>query len=185
MTESQEASIEESRLIAGVVERDRKATAEFVAAHSDAVYHYLRRRLFPHLDLAEDLLQDVFLEALKGIHAFRKESGLRAWLFGIARHKLQDYYRRRLREDWIDPEGEDVLVVEERLDDWLDEQHLNARVEQTLGSLPDAYRVVLLWRYWEKVSAAEMAARTGKTEKAMERMLARARELFRRRWYGE
>jgi RNA polymerase sigma-70 factor (ECF subfamily) len=181
---SEEVSTEESRLITAVIERDRKATAEFVATHSDAVYNYLRRRLFPRMDVAEDLLQEVFLDALKGLGTFRQESGLRAWLLGIARHKLQDYYRRRLREDWIASEADEPLV-EERFDDWLDEQNLSARVEQTLGALPEAYRVVLMWRYWEKVSAAEMAARTGKTEKAVERMLARAREQFRRRWYAE
>ena len=46
----------------------------------------------------------------------------------------------------------------------------------------DASRLALLWRYWEKCSAAEMARRAGKTEKAIERLLMRARDQFRRRW---
>jgi DNA-directed RNA polymerase specialized sigma24 family protein len=45
--------------------------------------------------------------------------------------------------------------------------------------------MVLLWRYWERRSAAEMAAATGRTEKAIERLLARARGQFRRRWNRE
>jgi DNA-directed RNA polymerase specialized sigma24 family protein len=39
-----------------------------------------------------------------------------------------------------------------------------------------------MWRYWEEASAREMAAKTGKTEKAIERLLARARVEFRERW---
>jgi len=40
----------------------------------------------------------------------------------------------------------------------------------------------LLWRYTENLSTREMAQNAGKTEKAIERLLARAREHFRRRW---
>jgi DNA-directed RNA polymerase specialized sigma24 family protein len=54
-----------------------------------------------------------------------------------------------------------------------------------LARLPEAYGLVLLWRYWEEHSTKEMAAQTGKTEKAMERLLARARVHFRRLWEGE
>jgi DNA-directed RNA polymerase specialized sigma24 family protein len=51
-----------------------------------------------------------------------------------------------------------------------------------MATLPEPYRLALLWRYWEKRSTQEMAMRTGKTEKAIERLLARAREMFRERW---
>jgi DNA-directed RNA polymerase specialized sigma24 family protein len=48
--------------------------------------------------------------------------------------------------------------------------------------LPESYSLVLLWRYWEGRSAREMASATGKTEKAVERLLARARTRFRELW---
>jgi DNA-directed RNA polymerase specialized sigma24 family protein len=54
-----------------------------------------------------------------------------------------------------------------------------------LEHLPDAYRAALMWRYWEKRSAREMAAMSGRTEKSIERLLARARQQFRRRWSEE
>jgi DNA-directed RNA polymerase specialized sigma24 family protein len=48
--------------------------------------------------------------------------------------------------------------------------------------LPEAYTLALIWQYRDEKSIREMAQLTGKTEKAMERLLARARENFRRRW---
>jgi len=42
-----------------------------------------------------------------------------------------------------------------------------------MATLPEPYRLALLWRYWEKRSTQEMAMRTGKTEKAIEGLLAR------------
>jgi RNA polymerase sigma factor (sigma-70 family) len=67
------------------------------------------------------------------------------------------------------------------------EQHLDGaarqeRVLKTLATLPEAYAMALMWRYRDEKSLREMARLTGKTEKAMERLLARARDNFRRRW---
>jgi len=174
----------DSELVWAIVQRDRKATADFVAAHTDAVYAYVLRRVAPRNEVAEDLTQEVFLNALESLPQFKGDSSLRSWLMGIARHKVQDYYRDRLREVALDqPEVEPAVEIP--FEEWMNEQRLEQKVKSTLSSLPDAYRYALLWRYWEKCSAAEMATRTGKSEKAVERMLARAREQFRRRWLDE
>jgi len=175
------------KLVAAVLRKDRKATAEFVSLHADSVYSYVRRRLIPRVDLADDLVQEVFLAAWESLGNFRGTSSLRGWLLGIARHKVEDYYRARLRELEPLPEAElEVVasgsVAEINLDETLDERTLQEKVSRVLASLPESYSVALLWRYWEKRSTREMAERTGKTEKAIERLLARAREQFKQRW---
>jgi len=43
----------------------------------------------------------------------------------------------------------------------------------------------LLWRYWEKKSAEEIGAEIGRTPKAVERLLARARQQFKQAWQGK
>jgi RNA polymerase sigma factor (sigma-70 family) len=48
-----------------------------------------------------------------------------------------------------------------------------------MAELPEMYRVVLLWRYWEGKSATDIAQSIGRTPKAVERLLARARQQFR------
>ena len=48
--------------------------------------------------------------------------------------------------------------------------------------MPHVYSAALLWRYWENRSVREIADATGKTEKAVERVLARARTRFRELW---
>src|SRR5215470_15859753 len=84
-------------LVTAVLQRDRKATAEFVDTYTDAVYAFIRQRLSPRLDLVEDLVQEVFIAAWENLNSFRGASSLRAWLLGIARHKVEDYYRRLLQ----------------------------------------------------------------------------------------
>jgi RNA polymerase sigma-70 factor (ECF subfamily) len=173
-------------LVAAVLRRDRKATAEFVSLHADGIYAFVWNRLLPRTELVEDIVQDVFLAALDSLSKFQGTSSLRSWLLGIARHKVEDCYRARLRESLpIDEDEAELLPVEPELDEFIDRERLAQKVWQVLRSLPEAYCLALLWRYWENRSACEMAAQTGRTEKAVERLLARAREQFKRRWNDE
>lgn len=172
-------------LVAAVLARDRKATAEFVSRYADRIYSYIYPRLMPRTDLVEDLVQEVFLAAWQGLPSFRGQSSLESWLLGIARHKVQDHYRMRLHAPDPPEEGpaesvEGAVIPE--LEQKLDAERMRERTLSVLDSLPEHYRLALLWRYWEKCPAQEMAARTGKTEKSIERLLARARDQFRRNW---
>lgn len=177
------------QLVSAVLSKDRKATAELVALHADIIYTYVQHRLIPRVDLVEDIVQDVFLSAWENLDKFQGTSSLGSWLLGIARHKVEDYYRARLHEPWPIETGESDLpslpVTSPDFDESLDHRRLEKRIRQVLVSLPEIYSLVLLWRYWEKRGAREIAAETGKTEKAVERLLARAREQFKRRWNDE
>jgi RNA polymerase sigma factor (sigma-70 family) len=75
-----------------------------------------------------------------------------------------------------------VLVSPPRVHELMEQKQLKIRTQQVLSSLPEQYRLALVWRYWDKASAREIATKTGKTEKAIERLLARARAEFRERW---
>jgi RNA polymerase sigma-70 factor (ECF subfamily) len=179
-----DAMADERRLVAAVLGRDRKATAAFVSRHADSVYAYVRHRLAPRADLVEDLVQEVFLAALDSLPTFRGASSLRAWLLGIARHKVEGYYRERLRTPEPIGDGDDAEPAAQTplVDDVIDRERMEARTHRILEQLPESYSFLLVWRYWEGRSASEMAVATGKTEKAVERLLARARTRFRELW---
>jgi len=139
--------------------------------------------------MVEDVVQEVFLAAWAHPVGFRAASSLRSWLLGIARHKVEDYYRSRLREAELLPGAEDDMTAElaqvPRYEEALDQARSEEKTRRVLASLPEPYTLVLLWRYWERRSAREISAQTGKTEKAIERLLARAREQFKKRWDSE
>src|SRR5215472_9637782 len=173
-------------LVAQVLRKDRKATAEFVARCADSVYGYVRRRLIPRADLVDDLVQEVFLAAWENLEKFRGDSPLRSWLLGIARHKVEDHYRKRLRELQFQDEGEGPIeepVSSHNLEEVLTKRETGQRTQQILKALPETYSMILLWRYWEKRSLQDIAVQIGRTEKGVERLLARARQQFKKRWY--
>jgi RNA polymerase sigma-70 factor, ECF subfamily len=175
---------EDGRLVSGVLAKDRKVTAEFVAQCADWIYPFVRRRLVPRAELVEDVMQEVLFAAWQALPNFRGDAPLRSWVMGIARHKLEDYYRKKIRELEISEEDDSLPdqgagpAFDERLDSWAQRK----RVQRTLAKLPEAYALALIWQYRDEKSIREMAQLTGKTEKAMERLLARARASFRRRW---
>ena len=171
-------------LVTAVLQRDRKATAEFVDTYTDAVYAFIRRRLSPRLDLVEDLVQEVFIAAWENLNSFRGVSPLRVWLVGIARPKVEDYYRGLLQSAQpLEPSvAEELPAVEFDLAAIADRERTEQRARQVIEELPEHYAAALKWRYWEKRSARQMAEVTGRSEMAIERLLARAREQFRRRW---
>jgi RNA polymerase sigma-70 factor (ECF subfamily) len=175
----------ESELVAQLLRKDRKTTAVFVTLYSDQVYGYVQRRLIPHTDHVDDLVQEIFLAAWENLGKFRGESSLQNWILGIARHKVENHYRNRLREVQLSPEEEDLEpdpVDLRNLGEAFDVREQKKLVREVLEKISEPYTVVLLWRYWEKRSLREIAVATGKTEKAIERLLARARDQFKKKW---
>lgn len=72
--------------------------------------------------MIEDLMQEILFAAWQALPTFWGDSSLRSWVMGIARHKLQDYYRKRIETvqmpetDGFHYEPESVLHFEEQLD---------------------------------------------------------------------
>src|SRR5215467_7690212 len=141
----------DSELVTQILRKDRKATAEFVARYTDQVYRYVRRRLIPRTDLVDDLVQEIFLAAWTGLSKFRGDSSLQSWIFGIARHKVENHYRNRLREVQLpdgDESAEPVPEDSPGLEEAFDRQEAENRVREVMAKIPESYSVVLLWRYW-------------------------------------
>lgn len=73
------------------VAADALDASRWLDDHGDALYRYARSHV-GRRELAEDLVQDTFLAAVKG-RPFRSESTVRTWLIAILRRKIVDYYR--------------------------------------------------------------------------------------------
>jgi RNA polymerase sigma factor (sigma-70 family) len=134
------------------------------------------RRLTGDDDAAKEVVQDVWLRVLRGIHRLRDGSRLRAWLFGIARRTLTD----RLRAQYARPAMSDVDLTDVA---WAAPDDLEselAALEHELARLPITEREVLTLFYLQELSLAEIAEVLDVPAGTVKSRLFRARQLLRR-----
>ncbi len=86
--------------LAAAARQDRRAYAELYQRHAPSVYRYMLFKV-GHLQDAQDLTAQTFLAGLENIAAYRGRARFAAWLFGIARRKAADYYRRDHSRDSV------------------------------------------------------------------------------------
>ncbi|MEM9346687.1 MAG: sigma-70 family RNA polymerase sigma factor [Planctomycetota bacterium] len=75
--------------------------SDWLNRHGDALYAYALSRV-SRADLAEDLVQDALLSALRNADTFQERSQERTWLIGILRHKVIDYFRAHRRQTQLE-----------------------------------------------------------------------------------
>lgn len=163
---------------------DERALAALYERYADPLFAFVYHHLDGERAEAEEVWQETWLAALRALPAYRGRSRLFTWLCAIARHKLTDRARRRgppvtaLSE--LSPQELAALVDAGPLpEDVVLAQATRARVAATLGALPADYRAALVARYADERGVDEVARLLGKSYKATESLLSRARAAFR------
>lgn len=168
---------------------EASATTELDRWFDDAlprIYGYFITRVGGDVHDAEDLTQETMLAAVdsRGVPSANEPM---AWLFGIARHKLLDHYRRqhRLRLH-LDAISERALadLPDDRLLPELDPNRIQTRdtIVATLQHLPPRQRSAFVLRYLDGLDVPATADMLGVSIHAAESLLARGRRTFRQRY---
>jgi RNA polymerase sigma-70 factor (ECF subfamily) len=176
---------QEAALVDRARQGDRAAFDALVSLHLDRVWG-LVWRVLRHREDTEDVVQEVFLTAWKGMPGFRGEARLATWLQTIAvsralNHRTRSSERRRRAalplddaeaEATADPAASSPLRL-------LEAQDLRRRLAGCLDRLPEAWRAVLALRHGETPSYDAMAASLGLALGTVRSRLARARLALR------
>jgi len=153
--------------------------------HAQAIY-YLALRFLGDPVLAEDATQEVFLKAWKRFGDFRGESAVRTWLYRITINHCQNlqhsWHRRHIFSNAEEAVWETTPSGSESpLRIW-ETKELGVVIQETLDSLPDEYRLLLLLVADEELSYNDVAELTGQTPDAVRGKLHRARRAFAARF---
>lgn len=149
---------DDARLVVAAREGDRAAFGQLYDRFARMVHGILLARV-PAVEV-DDLVQDVFLLALRRLHTLRDTAAFGGWLAAIARHRATDYHRRtpevgEMTEDAGStdriPGGDEATAAEAQA------------VLAAIRTLPEAYRETLILRLVEGMTGPEIAARTGLT----------------------
>ncbi len=152
---------------------DRAAFGRLYELYGRMVHGIILARV-PRAEV-DDLVQDVFVLALRRLPALREVDAFGGWLAMIARNRSADYHRRSEDTEELNdvhagrsgPDPEALAALE------------------AIRSLPEAYRETLMLRLVEGMTGPEIASRTGLTPESVRVNLHRGMKLLRAKLDGE
>lgn len=174
----------ETELIDRARSGDQDAFAQLVAAHADQVYGALRH-LGLNADEADEVAQEVFVRAWRGLGRFQGRAKLSTWLYRIAFNEAQRALsRRRPTAGETDAGDEDpaaALPADEhhRPDARALDREFSDVLDHALAQLPPDWRVAVILRDLEGLSTSEAAKIAGIRQAAFKSRLHRGRMQLR------
>jgi RNA polymerase sigma-70 factor, ECF subfamily len=174
--EQRPADESDRALLTRVAGGDALACRELLGRYGQRLYRIV---LASHRDpdLAEDIVQETFIRAVRAAATLREETSLFAWLAQIAHRVAIDFYRKNKR---LVREVVDTADARPRPDADLEASEAAGRVRLALARLKPDVREVVVLRYYGGFSVAELARVLGKSEVAVRKELQRARERLRK-----
>jgi RNA polymerase sigma-70 factor, ECF subfamily len=160
---------EEALLVRAVRHGEQEAFARLYSLYAPMVHGIVLARV-PWSEV-DDLVQDVFLVALRKLSSLREDAAFGGWLAMIARNRAMDFHRRKQETEEL---SEDLASQSRPESD-----REAARILEVICGLPEAYRETLVLRLVEGMTGPEIAGRTGLTPASVRVNLHRGMKLLR------
>jgi RNA polymerase sigma-70 factor (ECF subfamily) len=161
---------EDDGLVRAAAAGDRKAFGELYVRYARLVHGILLARVPP--EETDDLVQDVFLSAMRQLRGLRTVGAFRGWLSTIARNRATDYVRQ----------SRPRVPLEENMKQEAPPRHRGLdglEVLDLIRQLPEAYRETMILRLVEGMTGPEIAQQTGLTADSVRVNLCRGMKMLR------
>ncbi|KAA1261891.1 ECF RNA polymerase sigma factor SigH [Rubripirellula obstinata] len=178
------------------------AGLDWLERHGDTLYAYAIRRV-NSAEIAEELVQETFLGAIRNNAGFARDSSEETWLIGILRNKLVDHYRRKNRVESLaslaqsngdtgdqtkgDPAGFRSSKTESDPASALEQEELKTVMRECIEDLPDLARQAFEFRILEHMETSEVCKLLGISSNNLAARMYRARMYVRdcltHRWF--
>jgi len=157
---------DEASLVRRAQERDPEAFGQLYEAHFDKIYRYIAIKIGDKAE-AEDMTQQVFLNALKSISSYKSKGvAFSAWLFRIAHNQVVDYFRKKAKRPTVPID--DLPIASNDNPQQIVERNLEIeRLTQATKNLTEAQREVISLRFAGGLSISEAAKAMNKSQGAV------------------
>ena len=151
-------SFSEEDLLKQLNNPNKRATAFsiLVRTYQERLYWHIRKMVLSHED-SNDVLQNTFMKAWKGLDGFRGESQLSTWLYRIATNETLTFLaNKRMRNTNSLDDVEDSLILNLRADSYFNGTEIQLRLQEAILTLPEKQRLVFNMKYFDDITYEEM-----------------------------
>jgi len=180
---------EDKELIQSALAGNQGAYKRLMVRHRPAIFHIIYR-IVRGEEVVEDLVQETFMKAFASLATYRSEYKFSTWLYRIAANAAIDFLRKkRLRTLSLDspPDtGDGATTIDIPDNSHNPEQDIVNReqrlsINEAIDSLPEKYRVVIIYRHQDDKSYEEIAESLSIPIGTVKARIFRARELLKKK----
>jgi len=167
-------------MITKILSRDRKTLSLFYRRYAPKLSRYIALKVANPGD-AEEVLQDTLYAFLEAIRDFQGQCTVQTFLFSICQHKVIDYYRKKKLKHAVFSQMPQLEAMISQLyspEEELDATLVKEKIHAVLGRLLPRHRQILMLKYLDGLSVAQIAKHLAMTFKSVESQLFRARKAF-------
>jgi RNA polymerase sigma-70 factor (ECF subfamily) len=174
-------SVNVTTLVEKAQQGNRAAFQELVRLYQDDIYKMMFYRTYSQMD-AEDLTQEVFIQAFRRIKTLKNNERFRSWLFSISINRCRDLKRKRRLLNffgmgaWYDQDNlaDMDTSTNDQVLDTIQQEKFWEQVKKLLHDLSDSEREVFTMRFMEQLKISEIAEVINKNESTVKTHLYRA-----------
>ena len=176
--------LEAAALVARAQRGDRDAFTKLIELYRERVMR-LAHQMVGNAEDAQDLCQETFVRVYRALDSFDRKRPFTPWVYRIAHNVVYDYLRRKkvrpaiadLDEEWpLEDRADDGAATPEQA---LMSSETQKQVQAAIQALPENYRDVVVFRFVDNLSYAEIAETLGLTEANVMMRMSRARRMLR------
>lgn len=164
--------------------QNHEAYGFIVERYEEKLLRYIMRISAGSKEDAQDLLQDVFLSAYKNLNDFDQNLKFSSWIYRIAHNKVISHFRKiTARPKTTTYEGDsqllNILASEEDIARNLEKKYTAQQVRETIDSLDERYREVLILKFLEEKDYKEISDILEKPMGTVATLINRAKKQFK------
>lgn len=166
-------------LIEKIRRGDKEAIMAFYKDYSPLIARFLKRKVPP--EDAQEILNDVFFDAIDQLPLLKNTANVKAWLFRIAHNKSVDYYRKKKIKSILLSQVPYLEIVAKEIQDpefIIEKERVRERIEKAMQMISVKYAIILRMHYEDGMRIKEIAGILNLSPKATESLLFRARAGF-------
>lgn len=145
-------------MVEAVLEGQVDAFSLLLDKYYGMLYKYFAVMLGPGDDKVEDLCQDTFLAAFKGLSSLKNKEQFKSWVFGIASNKLKTEFRKRKKERDVEESlSDEEKIRQDEMETGVDEERIKEMVWKGLSHLDSKMKDVITLKYFANLSYEEIS----------------------------